>query len=283
MGFVSTFVSLPCYYALLYSLLAKSAAAGLRWTPIGQLWFGLAMGYVFASLAESWQHRFFGHQATRLRTMLWQRLGSFGWRLRRAYWLHNVIHHIKTHRKNFVTLFASAEDKEALHASLSMPEVDFIVYREYGLSIPLSSYPLFMWMPMLICPMLLRFVGSVSVLASIPPMLLAPALSMYVHPLVHKPYPEVLAETKGFLHWFMQVRFAAIARLPPLFDRCNRPRGTERVRCLLSKNLTPYRLLMRNAWSGTTGCTTSTLHTTSTSFSSATSSSARTCRPQSEI
>lgn len=211
MGFVSTFLTLPFYYLLLYSLLQRSASAGVRWTQAGQIAFGLAMGYVFASLAESWQHRFFGHSATRLRTIMWERLGGFGWRLRRAYWLHNVIHHIRTHRRNFVTLFASAEEREALHASLTKPEVEFIVYREYGLSVPLSSYPLFMWLPMLVCPILLRCVGTLAAAAAIPPMFLAPALSMYVHPLVHRPYHEVLAQTTGFLHWFMRVRYGDLS------------------------------------------------------------------------
>lgn len=207
MAFVSTFVSLPFYFILLSCLTSKSAAAGLQWSIVGQITFGLTMGYVFASLAESWQHRFFGHQATWLRSMLWG-IPKFGDKLRRAYWLHAVIHHIKTHRKNFITLFNSPDEKEALHSSLSKPDSEFISYRQYGLTIPLTSYPLFMWLPMLIFPTLYRYVGLWAALSSFPPMLLAPMLSMYVHPLIHRPYPIILKESRGFLHWFFQTSYA---------------------------------------------------------------------------
>lgn len=183
-NFVTTYVALPSYFVLLYLLLTHTAHLG-PYSISTQVSIGLIVGYVFAAISESWQHRFWGHSATRLRDILW-RVPGFGQYTWKAYWLHNVIHHARTHRKNATTLFKSAEEKEALHASLTEAQNDFVIFRRYGLTIPWSGFGAFLWLPMITMPWVYRYAGEWAMWASVPPMFMSALITKYVPRLLYR-------------------------------------------------------------------------------------------------
>ena len=185
---------------------------------------GLVAGYVAASVGESLQHRLFGHGSRwmRARTKRLRLLGPF---LERIHWSHTIIHHGRTFKKDFLTAFRCPEERHELLSAMTAEEQRLALRTSFGLTIPLDSYPWFLWLPLLVSMLLASQLGSAAGTASVLPLLIPPLLSRFVHPLIHRPYQEALNESRGMMRWLMQTRYAkAMIRhhwMHHRYPRCN--------------------------------------------------------------
>ena len=154
-----------------------------------QVIIGVAIGYLAASISESFCHRLFGHAPKWLRVKWIQYPRILGW-LRWFYWSHSIIHHGKTFKRDFITQFRSPDEKNKLDNTLNREELTMVRKTHYGLTILVGGFPFFMGPPAVVLPILKLFVGNWSVMTAFPMLLLPPLLSMIVHPLIHRPYRQ---------------------------------------------------------------------------------------------
>lgn len=164
---------------------------------------GLILGYLFASLAESFQHRLFGHTPRRMRE-LWRRYPALlGW-LRWVWWSHTVVHHGSSAGKRFCSPLAHQAD---LLARMNPEERRRAVDTQLGLTIMLNSFVWFMWLPMSTLPLLFLALGTSGALAGFVPMFLPPLLSKLVHPQIHRPYAIARQEATGVVGWLLRTSY----------------------------------------------------------------------------
>jgi hypothetical protein len=163
-------------------------------------------GYIAATVSESLQHRLFGHGSAAIRKRT-HRLQWMRKLLDRIYWSHTVIHHGRTFKQDFLTLFRTPGERAALLDSMTADEQRTAVTTHFGLTIPFDSYPWFLWLPLLAAAVLGWLFGPFTAAVSVLPMLVPPLLSQFIHPLIHKPYEDALAEAKGICKWVLASRY----------------------------------------------------------------------------
>lgn len=166
--------------------------------------FGLVAGYVAASVSESYCHRAVGHasKASQTRWRRWPRL--LGW-LHPFYWSHAVIHHGRTFKEDFVTQFRGREEQLQLDDELSDAQRQTAHATQYGLTILVRSFFSFMAPPSIVLLPLI-FVGNWAVAAALAALFLPPLLSFFIHPLIHRPYGNVV-QGGGLLARLMQTSY----------------------------------------------------------------------------
>jgi hypothetical protein len=179
---------------LLFQIPAAAHPSAVR------LVFGLAAGYVAASVSESWCHRRFGHMAPRLR-MLARRLPILlGW-LRVICFFHHVVHHRATYCEGFTVQFRDTGERGRLLRRLSPILRPQATATDFGTTITLSSFPFFMGPgAALICPLVL--IAPDSACAASLMLFLPPLLSMYLHPLMHRRHEDAIF-AGGVSGWLM--------------------------------------------------------------------------------
>jgi hypothetical protein len=161
---------------------------------------GLSVGYMVASMAESIQHRVFGHAPQALR-QLWRKHPTlFGW-LRWTWWSHAVVHHSTASGR----WFCSPESRYLPLLCRMTPRERYIAVRTtFGLTITLNSFGWFMWLPMATLPLLWMLLGTLGAVAAFLPMLLPPLLSMTVHPYIHRPYHNAIDDASVAVRWLLR-------------------------------------------------------------------------------
>jgi hypothetical protein len=175
--------------------------------PLGVSWeflLGLSLGYLLATLAESFLHDHVHHAGKWFRSL--QRrfpraLGAF----RDAYRAHTEIHH-RTYRDH-VTQFASAEEKSRIDALLQDRTGRRIIAERYGETINLRSTVLFI---VLILPAVVPLLDVLPWAASIGfsiPVAVYPMMSKFAHPYLHMRYDDALRKAPPLLRRFFRTRY----------------------------------------------------------------------------
>ena len=170
-----------------------------------QVVVGLVMGYIAASISESFCHRTFGHAPKWLRRKWTEHPWLLGW-LRWGYWSHTVIHHGKTFKKDFITQFRTTDEQSKLDGTLTRDEKAYVRNTRYGMTIVIGSFPFFMGPPAIVLPVLKLLLGNWAVVAAFLMLLLPPLLSMVVHPQIHASHREV-SQRHGVLATVMRSRY----------------------------------------------------------------------------
>jgi hypothetical protein len=125
------------------------------------------------------------HASKRSR-LAWRRLGGVFNLLRKAYFSHNTIHHVKTYKSSYYIQFDSKKKKNALDSKLNSHPNFRIIGDRYGLTISgFWENTVFMAIPIGGAIIVFSYIAPeftwLGVLLATIPML----LSKYIHPLLH--------------------------------------------------------------------------------------------------
>jgi hypothetical protein len=166
-----------------------------------QILAGLLLGYLAASVSESWCHRQFGHTAPNILRRFRRHRVALGW-LREIRFAHAVLHHRATFIRAFTEQFQNTDERLQVINRLPTAIQPQVQATNFGVTITLSSFPFFMGLPLVfIVPVF--FVNPIISIAACSMLPLPPLLSMHLHPLMHMPY-EKAAATPGFTGFLMR-------------------------------------------------------------------------------
>jgi len=168
---------------------------------------GLFFGYFNASISESLIHNFFGHAPKWLRKSYKKCPQLFRW-LKWTYESHTEIHHGRTHKKEFTTQFETVEQERELLESLLPWQRVQVKITQFGLTIGFESFPYFIGPPAFIgLPIVYFLSGGIATITASLLLFAPPLVSMCVHPFIHKPYEQVLAEATGITKLWMKTSY----------------------------------------------------------------------------
>jgi hypothetical protein len=160
-----------------------------------QVLVGLFLGYLSASLAESFLHRNILHASSRVRKY-WKRHPVLFAPFLRAYYCHHVVHHGMTFKKDFVTQFRNEREKNALDARLPARWAALLRREKYGLTLRGSGVLMFLLPVIPFLPTIYFSCGLlVAAAAAVPLLILYPVMSMVFHPLLHLTHEAACSRT----------------------------------------------------------------------------------------
>jgi hypothetical protein len=153
---------------------------------LAKLLLGLVLGYLIATLAESFIHHRVLHASVRTRAF-WARHPFFGKYFLNAFYGHHTIHHARTYRQNFVTQFVSQEEEDRLYAAMPAHLRDMIKNDEYGRTIKGFGVVMFVMPIMPILPALYFICGPwITAGAMVPMFVIYPMMSKWIHRMIHQ-------------------------------------------------------------------------------------------------
>ncbi len=169
---------------------------------------GMAVGYVIASLTESFLHQRIGH-APRQTVERWTQ-GSRPLRyLARIHYSHHVVHHLRTFRQDHVTQFRSIEEREQVNSELAMlgAEGEQIVRSGYGLRLDGLGGLVFVGPLLPILPWITSQTGASAILGAGIALALPPMLSHFIHPYLHMPHAQAVQQAPKVTGWLLRRRY----------------------------------------------------------------------------
>lgn len=175
---------------------------------------GLAIGYLIASLLESWLHQRVGHAPAKF-VKRWERHPTL-WRSRiDTRYAHHVVHHRRSYRHDHVTQFRSDAERERLDLDLAARGAcgERIRRSRYGLRLD-GGGALAYVLPLLAgVPLLGLAWGRWTMAGACLALLLPPCFSHFVHPYLHLPHEQAVRQAPRAMAWLLQSRyFRAMAR-----------------------------------------------------------------------
>ena len=190
----------------------------------GSLLAGFVIGYVVASLLESFLHQRIGH-ASRETVDRWQQGSRLLRYLAGIHYSHHVVHHLRTFKQDHVTQFRSREDRERVDRELARfgTAGDQIIRSGYGLRLDglgglVFALPLLPGLPWITSPDAAWAMLGAGVALALPPL-----LSHYIHPYLHLPHAEAVRQAPKLTGWLLgRWYFRTIARHHYVHHRCPR-------------------------------------------------------------
>jgi hypothetical protein len=172
-----------------------------------QILLGLLVGYLLATLAESFLHHHVAHAGARVRKF-WLRHPRFFAPFLRSYYSHHVIHHARTYRGDYVTQFRSKEEQEALDRAMPPHWLERIKREEYGLTLKGWGILLFVGPVLPVVPLLYWLAGPWTTGAAVVPLLFVyPLMSKWIHPLLHLAHDDALGRATPLQAWLLRTRY----------------------------------------------------------------------------
>ncbi|QNM98670.1 hypothetical protein [Chitinimonas koreensis] len=187
---------------------------------------GFAVGYLLASLIESYMHQHVS-DAPRGRVKRWERHPRLFKYLIRTNYSHHTIHHCKTFKQDHVTQFTSAEERSRLDAMLSGlgPHGEIIQRSMYAVKLHGSGSLVFVAPLLPVVPLCLATAGGWATAGACLALALPPAFSNFIHPYLHMRHTEALERAPRWIAMLLKTRyFKAMARHHYLHHRyvvCN--------------------------------------------------------------
>jgi hypothetical protein len=161
---------------------------------------GFCVGYVMASLIESYMHEYVS-DAPRRRVELWRRYPRLLKYLIRTNYSHHVIHHCRTFKQDHVTQFRSDAEREALDALLRQEGMhgEIIMRSRYAVKLHGSGSMVFVAPLLPVIPLTIALGGWSLTLGACLALTLPPLFSNFVHPYLHMRYSDALAQAPWWL------------------------------------------------------------------------------------
>ena len=190
----------------------------------GQIAAGLVLGYLVATLTESSLHRLIKHARSRGRAV-WKRYPRVFQPFIRAYYSHHVVHHALTFRQDFVTQFRDRAEQEQLDEQLTGEFGALIRREQYGLTLRGSGIVAFNLPIVPFVPLIGFALGPWVLLGALPGLCAYSAITIFLHPYLHRRHSEAVREAPGAIRWLLHTRYIrAAARnhyLHHKYIRCN--------------------------------------------------------------
>lgn len=178
------------------------------------LLIGLILGYVVASLIESFMHQHVS-DAPNKSVKRWERFPRLFNYLIRTRYSHHVVHHRRTFKQDYVTQFRDDSERQAL-------DVELIERGAHGKLIQRSQYAvrlhgsgaLVFVAPLLpAIPLTAWLLSPWGVLGVCMSLALPPLFSHFIHPYLHMPHQRAVSEAPPFIAWLLKRwYFRAMAR-----------------------------------------------------------------------
>lgn len=174
---------------------------------------GAAAGYIITSYLESFIHEHISDASPP--SVRWfrrhPRISHFALR---AWYSHHVIHHRATYRVSFTQQFRDDQERARLIRLLERrgPHGRLILDAEFATRLNGSGALVFVAPLFVVGGLLLWLRGATQLIGAIPPMLLAPALSHWVHPWLHEPVARVEREAAWPIARLLRSRYGRIMR-----------------------------------------------------------------------
>ncbi len=112
--------------------MTREAFREFGYTPATlQLVLGFGLGYLIATVAESFFHRHIGHASPRT-IRFWRRHRWFFAPFLRAYFSHRMVHHTWTYQTDFVTQFRDEAEKREVDQRTPADYRAYIHKHDYG-------------------------------------------------------------------------------------------------------------------------------------------------------
>lgn len=166
--------------------------------------FGLFMSYFSVSITESLSHGKLLHASNR-RVRSWSKLGVIGAYIRASWYSHHVVHHFRTFRTNYVTMFSSSAEEKDLKNSLIETGKEQVVLNSYGLRVG-GTYRKIQYLYTHIIQLVLicYFCGNWPALGVLIVVVFYVWLAECIHPYIHLPYSDALRLTNGPMKLFVR-------------------------------------------------------------------------------
>lgn len=165
--------------------------------------FGVCIGYLFVSVAESWLHRHLLHANAKLRKLS-KNIYPLGAIISQAYYSHHIVHHGLTFKDNHVTQFRSEADLEKVDRSLNKEYADIVRAESYSVTIRIRGILRYI-APLLPFYLLFYFLFPLDIALGITvPLLAYPLAALVIHPLLHMPITKIKQETHPLIYSLFQ-------------------------------------------------------------------------------
>jgi hypothetical protein len=188
---------------------------------LGALTIGLAIGYVAASLLESYMHQRVGHAPCRS-VRRWERHPRLFRSPIDTRYSHHVVHHRRSFRQDHVTQFRSDEERARVDLELGCRGAQSGRIRRSGYGLRLQGdgalaylVPVLPTLPLLWFPW-----GAAAAIGVCTALALPPLLSHFIHRYLHMPHERALKDAPALTAWLLgRGYFRAMARSHYLHHR----------------------------------------------------------------
>jgi len=174
----------------------------------GNATLGFSLGYVIASLVESYMHQHVSDAPNKsvLRWQVYPRL--FGYLIRTRY-SHHVIHHCRTFKKNFVTQFQDDGEHQRLDEYLAKKGAHGKIIKSSNYAVKLHGSGALVFIAPLLpaIPLLFYFFNEWVVAGACMALMLPPLLSNYVHPYLHVRHCDAICNAPPIVSWLLKTRY----------------------------------------------------------------------------
>lgn len=174
---------------------------------LADLLLGFLLGYVLATLAESFLHRNVQHASSRVRRF-WLRYPRLFAPFLRAYYSHHTIHHARTFRHDYVTQFRDEREKQRVDREMPPEWAERIKGEDYGLTLKGWGVLLFLLPVLPAVPAVYFLLGPWVCAGTLLPLLVVyPLMSKWIHPLLHSPHDAAAGRTSALGRWLLKTRY----------------------------------------------------------------------------
>jgi len=187
---------------------------GFSFTDFWMLSIGLSVGYVIASLIESFMHQHVS-DAPNKSVKRWERYPHLFRYLIRTRYSHHVVHHCRTFKQDYVTQFRSTEEQERLDLDLAQRGAHGRIIKRSAYAVRLHGSGALVFVAPLLpaIPLMYSLLGSWAVVGTCLSLSLPPLFSHFIHPYLHMPHERAIREAPPLTSWLLKRwYFRAMAR-----------------------------------------------------------------------
>lgn len=177
-----------------------------------QLVLGFGLGYLIATVAESFFHRHIGHASPRT-IRFWRRHRWFFAPFLRAYFSHRMVHHTWTYQTDFVTQFRDEAEKREVDQRTPADYRAYIHKHDYGNTLRGFSVVRFVLPTAPAIPAVWLLFDPWVALGSMAPILVVyPLMSRWFHPLFHLPHEVAVRRSSAVTRWLLGTKYMTASR-----------------------------------------------------------------------
>ncbi|WP_394821614.1 hypothetical protein [Pendulispora albinea] len=181
---------------------------------MGQTVLGAALGYLAATLVESYAHHYISDARPRA-VRKWQNYPRLFKYLIRTHYSHHSVHHLRTYRQDHVTQFRSDEERRVLDLELMERGAHGQIVMKSNYAVKLHGTGAFVFIAPLVpvLPVIYLLFGPWGLFGGFLTMSWPPLFSNYFHPYLHMPHDTAIAKAPRLISLLLRTRYGrAMAR-----------------------------------------------------------------------